>query len=109
MIGKKNWGFPWEHYRPLFELARDRGFEVRGLGHPDIQGLSARDRWMSTQISRLAEAAPEATIYGIVGEWHLASDHLPKMLRAKFNDEVAVLFQDVEKLYFQLAQKKTRG
>src|SRR5690606_3256666 len=40
---EENWGFPWEHYRPLFELARDRGFAVRGIGRPKASGLVARD------------------------------------------------------------------
>lgn len=25
------WGFPWEHYRPLFELARERKYRVVAL------------------------------------------------------------------------------
>src|SRR5262249_34893351 len=24
----KVWGFPWEHYRPIFELAKRRGFKI---------------------------------------------------------------------------------
>jgi hypothetical protein len=106
---EKNWGFPWEHYRPLFELARDRGFEVRGLNQPRIEGLPARDLWAAKKIAALSKEDPEALIYAVIGEWHVAGKHLPKRLRPHFGDGVAVLFQDVEKLYFQLAQKKREG
>ena len=106
---EKNWGFPWEHYRPLFELARDRGFKVRGLNQPRVGSLLVRDRWTARKIGVLAKADPEALIYVIIGEWHVAGKHLPALLHRSFKDEVAVLFQDVEKLYFQLAQKKREG
>lgn len=105
----KNWGFPWEHYRPLFELARDRGFEVRGLGQPKQASLAARDQWAARKIGQWAKADPEALIYVVIGEWHLASKHLPARLKSYFKGQVAVLFQDVEKLYFRLALKKREG
>ncbi len=106
---EKNWGFPWEHYRPLFELARDRGFEVKGLNLPKQGSLAARDTWTARKLSGLAKASPDSLIYVVIGEWHVAAKHLPLKLRAQFKDQIAVLFQDVEKLYFQLAQKKREG
>lgn len=103
------WGFPWEHYRPLFELARDRGYQVRGLNHSRLHSLSARDRWAARKLIRLASGFPAALVYAVIGEWHLASSHLPKKLIPHFGSGVAVLFQDVEKLYFQLARQKREG
>ncbi len=101
---EKNWGFPWENYRPLFELARDRGFEVRGLNHSK-SSLASRDRWSARQIVKISADEPSALIYVVMGEWHMAAAHLPKQLQKYFSREgqVAVLFQDVEKLYFKLA------
>ena len=47
----KNWGFPWESYRPLFELARDLGFRIRGLNHGAGTGsLAKRDSWTTRKI-----------------------------------------------------------
>jgi len=108
---EKVWGFPWEHYRPLFELARDRGFELRGLNQPKQGSLGVRDKWIAGKVAAWGKSAPEALIYVIIGEWHVAGKHLPKKLRTYFKreNEIAVLFQDVEKLYFQLALKNREG
>ncbi len=102
-----DWGFPWEGYRPLFELARDRGFEVRGIGRSGRATLSKRDAETAGRLLKLAALNPQALIFGVIGEWHLAEAHLPRRLRAKFKTagEVLVFHQDVERLYFKLAQK----
>lgn len=103
----KNWGFPWEHYRPLMELARDRGFQVSGLSSPRLTNLKQRDRQMAKWIERLSVARPEALIYVVVGEWHLAATHLPGPLARRFGeDELVVMFQDIEPLYFRMARSK---
>lgn len=106
-----NWGFPWENYRPLFEFARDRGFEVAGLNTAKLSSLRARDLWMNRQIRQHAKKNPEALIYVVVGETHLAATHLPKLLHSsrKKDGEVATIFQDVEKLYFRLARRRQEG
>jgi hypothetical protein len=106
-----SWGFPWEHYRPLFELARERGFEIRGVGAAGQVNLKRRDRDTARTIERVAGEIPDALIYLIIGEWHLSSGHLPRLLRARMGDpgEVLVLFQDSEKLYFRLARKRSEG
>ncbi len=103
----KNWGFPWEHYRPLFELARDRGYEVRGLTPFSTDGLSRRDRWMARRILGLSRANPGALVFVVVGELHLASRHLPRLLRGSLKKphDLMLIFQDVESLYFKLAKK----
>jgi len=99
------WGFPWENYRPLLELARDRGFQVRGLNGKSGASLAARDRDMAAVIGKLRAENPEALIYVVVGEWHLASNHLPRRVRKPGdNGEVLVLFQDIEQLYFRAAR-----
>ncbi len=104
----RQWGFPWENYRPLLELARDRGFEVRALGGRSAN-LAARDRRMAEAIRKQRRERPDALIYVVVGEWHLASRHLPRKVRAgagsgSGKDNVLVLFQDNEQLYFRSAR-----
>lgn len=105
---KKNWGFPWEHYRPLFELARDRGFSVRGLNHSRPGRLEKRDAWTAQRILRFHREDPEVLVFVVIGEWHLATAHLPRLIRAKLKDpgDVLILHQDAEQLYFKLAEEK---
>lgn len=101
----REWGFPWENYRPLLELARERGYEVRGLGGAPNSTLAARDRRMATVIQGLRGTNPESMVYVVVGEWHLAFNHLPRKVRGRsVKDEVLVLFQDNEQLYFRAAR-----
>lgn len=105
---ERAWGFPWEHYRPLLELARDRGIEVVGLNQPEVR-LAKRDAQMARRIRDMQKAAPDALIYVVVGEWHLAQKHLPRRLGHLERSELVVLFQDVEQLYFRLAKAQTEG
>lgn len=106
----RNWGFPWEHYRPLMELARDRGFEVFGLNSKSNGNLGKRDQQMAKIIADLHQKDPEALIYVVVGEWHLAQKHLPWKLRSKVGEgELMILFQDVEQLYFRLAKAQSES
>ncbi len=103
----RNWGFPWEHYRPLLELARDRGFDVVGLNQK-VGSLARRDQQMARIIRERHESNPDALIYVVVGEWHLAQQHLPRRLRDHLApSELMILFQDVEQLYFRLAKAQT--
>lgn len=108
---ERNWGFPWEHYRPFFELARERGFKIKGLSHPKISDLHKRDEWTARRLEQFARKDPEALIYAVIGEWHLAKAHLPRRLRKFFKrpQDIVVLFQDVEPLYFKLASRDTEA
>ncbi len=106
----KSWGFPWESYRPLFELARDRGFVVRGLNRSSgSSDLEKRDAWAVQRILRFLKDDPDCVVFVVIGEWHLASAHLPRRLRSKLKNpaDVVVIHQDVERLYFKLAQSRT--
>ncbi len=108
---QRNWGFPWEHYRPLFELARDRGFRIRGLNRTNQSSLKLRDEWSAKRIHQFLKEDPQVLVYVVVGEWHVARTHLPKYLRQRIKapGALVVLFQDVEKLYFQLARSQRDG
>ncbi len=106
----RTWGFPWEHYRPLMELARDRGFEVRGLNSRSADSLARRDQSMAKVINDMRKSDPDALVYVVVGEWHLAQRHLPRRLKAYApGGELMILFQDVEQLYFRLAKVQSEG
>lgn len=104
----KNWGFPWAHYQPLFELARERGYRVCGLGQGQTENLAERDRLIARRLEHLHKAEPEALIYVVIGEWHVARAHLPKLLRARLAQprRLLTLFQDAENLYFKLATQR---
>lgn len=108
---EKNWGFPWENYRPLFELARDRGLKVYGINQGRNLPLKQRDVWTAKRILQIHNEHSAALIFVVVGEWHLATAHLPRRIKSRLDQphDVVVIHQDVERLYFKLAQQKKEG
>lgn len=108
----ERWGFPWENYLPLIELARKRSFRVFGINRHFPKRTKAtllkRDRHAAQQLVELARKFPDHLIYVIFGELHLARTHLPQLIRRQARDarlEITVIFQDSDQLYFRLARK----
>lgn len=122
----RHWGFPFENYRPLFEIARERGYQIRGINSyfrgRTREVLIRRDRLAAREILRIEkEVSLGGLVYVIFGEMHLASGHLPKMLKtqsdrtrrktgvrgfignAESESEPLIIFQNSERLYYQLA------
>ncbi len=107
----KNWGFPWEHYRPLLELAKQRGFHLLALNdthEPTARALQQRDQKAARHIRKAYLKYPGALIYVIIGDLHLAPNHLPREVRrmlprARLRE--TVIFINPEKIYFQLAKQ----
>ena len=106
------WGFPWEHYKPFFSLARKMGFNVKGinksLNPKRSYRLVEKDNFAAKLIVSFAKENPETLLYVIFGEWHLSLKHIParvEKLSADLAKESLILYQNNEKLYFQLARQ----
>jgi len=104
------WGYDWAAFRRVFDTARDYGLKVFGIDCPPRNGLRyirKRDRYAAARIVDILEKNPDAKVFVLIGESHLASGHLPGQVRdllARRNDErrsVRVL-QNVEEIYWQL-------
>ncbi|MGE4129989.1 MAG: ChaN family lipoprotein [Bdellovibrionales bacterium] len=98
----KNWGFPWENYRPLVLWAKAHRIPVLGLRGRG-ENLARRDQQMSQAVIEYHKSWPDHLFYCVVGEWHLAESHMPRILRRHFSErgDLLVMFQDVERLFFQ--------
>ncbi|MCB0343292.1 MAG: ChaN family lipoprotein [Pseudobdellovibrionaceae bacterium] len=105
------WGFTWENYRPLFDLARSKGYRVFGVNkyasRRSGKSLFKRDEHAASVIGEISARHPECLIYVLYGDLHLAKRHLPEKLRKKLSGGGAcvTIFQNSERLYFQLARK----
>lgn len=107
----QTWNFDWNNYRPLFDLARQRGACIVGINHaaPDGRGrLQARDARMAESVVRIVEAHPDARVMVLIGDLHLASDHLPRavdeLLAARaLTRKRLVVHQNSDALYWHLA------
>ncbi len=109
---EEHWGFPWSYYKPLLNLARERGLYVLALNRLEVQrtlkGLSRRDQHAARILVDYKGRHPESLIYVVYGDLHLASPHLPQALRdlsPKDKLDIVRVFQNVEELYFRLAAK----
>jgi len=108
------WGFVWEHYKVLFEFAREHGIAVFGINsHP--QGvhdrLTARDKHAAKIIADLTTQHPDSLIFVVDGDWHVAYPHLPKeveriLKKRRLTRRWLIIFQNSEKIYWQLASRR---
>lgn len=111
---KKDWGFPWEHYRPLLRWAQKNKVPVYGLNKSykkkSASTLHSRDVFAGKIITELVEQHPEHLVAVIYGDLHLANAHIPqemeKGLGKAFSKRLLRVFQNSEPIYFQLLQKE---
>ncbi len=113
---KKRWGFPWSHYHQLMTWAKDKKVSVFGVdamigAQPKKSvSLKKRDGLIAREIIRRKKEHPESLIVVLIGDWHLADDHLLKALHAQTSAQkktyrICRLFQNDEKIYFDLLRK----
>ncbi|MBK7842545.1 MAG: ChaN family lipoprotein [Bdellovibrionales bacterium] len=106
------WGFPWEHYRPLFELARERKYRVVALNRyfrtRSESNLQKRDIHAAKVLAATRRDYPNHFVYVLFGDLHLAEKHLLKALKeegALAKEKVLRVFLNSEKLYFRQAKQ----
>jgi hypothetical protein len=85
---RTEWGFPWAHYRPLFEWARDHKVRLIALNRPKelfypflqsaraLIDLRKRDEWAAGIISDIF-AEQKCKMIVLYGELHVSQGHLP--------------------------------
>ncbi|MNK07759.1 hypothetical protein D3C87_256770 [compost metagenome] len=108
------WGFPWEHYRPLIRWAQKSKVPVYGINKStkkrNASTLKSRDVFAGKLIAELANKQPDSLVFVIYGDLHLAQSHIPaeitKNLGAPFAKSILRIFQNAEKIYFQLLGKE---
>lgn len=111
---RRDWGFPWEHYRPLFEFARRGGHRLVALGSGSaVRSLQEREKLAAERIAlalrektRSGRARPQ--MYIIFGELHLARGHLPLQVRKALPPGARrelIIHLNPERLYFELARQ----
>lgn len=104
----QKWGFPWVNYRPLFELARKRGYKILALNKlarvKTTRSTEEREKFAAKLLAQARKKHPDHLFYVVYGDFHLASPQLPRKLSNKFR--TVIIHQDSSKLYFKLARKK---
>ena len=104
---KSEWGFDWESYRRIFELAREPFIPIFGIDsepRDHLKYIRKRDRMMARRIANIRKFFPGYLILVMVGESHLASQHLPAEIRRACGDDIeeTVIVQNMDGIYWSL-------
>ena len=93
----------WPHFKPIFDEARRQGLPVVGIDL--ISGsLEERDRYAARRIAAAVRQHPEAQVYALAGQLHVAPPHLPLAVA----DELATprtaltVYQNCERIWWAL-------
>lgn len=94
----KHWGFDFSHYKPILDHARRRQLRVNGINCTGA--LARRDHFMAARIEHLSELQGSNPLLVLVGDLHLAEQHLPAELLLR-GIRPPLLFQNSETVYMR--------
>jgi hypothetical protein len=105
-----DWGYDWTPFHELLVAARDHGEGVYGLDcmpRENLRKIGARDRHAAAKIAEIRERHPNAVIFVLFGESHLAPGHLPRVLqKALPGARILTVLQNVDALYWRAAGER---
>jgi hypothetical protein len=105
-----DWGYDWTPFYELLLSGRDHCDAVYGLDcmpRESLRKIGARDRHAAAKIREIRQCHPEAAIFVLFGESHLAPNHLPRSLRAEIPDaKILTVLQNVDALYWRAAGER---
>src|SRR5579884_3851259 len=79
-----DWGYDWTPFYELLISARDNAEALYGLDcmpREDLRRIGARDRHAALKIAEIRQRHPNAVVYVLFGESHMAPGHLPRAVR----------------------------
>jgi hypothetical protein len=105
-----DWGYDWAPFYELLVTARDNAEALYGLDcmpREDLRKIGARDRHAAIKIGEIRARHPEAAIFVLFGESHLAPAHLPQLVREQVpHAKVLTVLQNNDALYWRAAGEK---
>src|SRR5580700_842418 len=105
-----DWGYDWAPFHELLVTARDHAEAVYGLDcmpREDLRKIGARDRHAAAKIAEIRERHPNAVVFVLFGESHLAPGHLPAALRQQLpGRKILTVLQNIDALYWRAAGER---
>jgi hypothetical protein len=105
-----DWGYDWTPFYELLATARDHAEGIYGLDcmpREDLRKIGARDRHAAAKIAEIRQRHPNAAIFVLFGESHLAPGHLPRVLNEEMpGTRVLTVLQNVDALYWRAAGER---
>jgi Haem-binding uptake, Tiki superfamily, ChaN len=108
-----DWGYDWPPFYELLLTARDHGEALYGLDcmpREDLRKIGARDRHAALKLAEIRQRHPDAAIFVLFGESHLAPSHLPRELREQMPDaKILTVLQNIDALYWRAAGERANN
>jgi Haem-binding uptake, Tiki superfamily, ChaN len=105
-----DWGYDWAPFYELLVTARDHAEALYGLDcmpREDLRKIGARDRHAALKIAEIRQRHPNAVIFVLFGESHLAPGHLPQELRPQMpGAKILTVLQNIDALYWRAAGER---
>src|SRR5271169_4143431 len=105
-----DWGYDWTPFHELLVTARDHAEALYGLDcmpREDLRKIGARDRHAAAKIAEIRDRHPNAVIFVLFGESHLAPGHLPRVLRKQMpGTKTLTVLQNIDALYWRAAGER---
>ena len=105
-----DWGYDWAPFYELLLTARDHTEALYGLDcmpRENLRKIGARDRHAALKLAETRQRHPEAAIFVLFGESHLAPRHLPRALREQMPDaKILTVLQNIDALYWRAAGER---
>lgn len=105
-----DWGYDWAPFYELLVTARDNGEGLYGLDcmpREDLRKIGARDRHAAIKVSEIRQRHPNAVIFVLFGESHLAPGHLPRSIKQQIPEaKVVTILQNIDALYWRAAGER---
>lgn len=106
-----DWGYDWAPFYNLLVTARDHAEAIYGLDcmpREDLRKIGARDRHAAAKIAEIRLCHPDAAIFVLFGESHLAPGHLPRELHQFMpSARILTVLQNIDALYWRAAGEPT--
>ncbi|HEX4385876.1 MAG TPA: ChaN family lipoprotein [Myxococcales bacterium] len=92
----------WPHFEPIFDEARRRKLPVVAIDL-SATSLAARDEYAARRIAQAARAHPDAQIFVLAGQLHVAPPHLPAAVARRAPGlKPLVVYQNCERIWWSL-------
>ncbi len=105
-----DWGYDWTPFYDLLVTARDHAEALYGLDcmpREDLRKIGPRDRHAAAKIAETRLRHPDAVIFVLFGESHLAPGHLPRELHQLMpGAKILTVLQNIDALYWRAAGER---
>lgn len=104
---KKRWGFEWENYKEILQFAKENNIKVYGINLEKDASCEERDIAAAEFISKKIKEEKDKIHIVIIGDLHLAPEHLPEKIFNRLKERIAyiIVYQNSETIYLKEMEK----